>query len=526
MRTTIGNLLNSKPFHDAELVAGSSGLDNRISTINVIDAPSGIRYVNKGTLAITSGYQWLNDPNTQEQILRDMVDHGAAGLAVKPQVFQNRVPDNLRILADDLSFPIIFLSERLSYAEFISFFQNNFYSKNLDRFIRVELVHEQFMKLVEKRDLAGIAKVFHDYTGKEIFCSCGDQVACSNNSELTTCLSRSNFLKGPGEPLPLHPGFSLSLYHIHGESENSTWIGKTSGPDDLFTYSFLVLEDEEDTSEKELLLIDFVARAFLTQIKKRSDEYIRVNETLLGELIDGNHTDISDLQTVSQKLGKVLSPGYATLTFPLPVAQKDYPQISAQLKRVTAKDDYYSSILFANYQNHFVILVSGLKYFFKLDENLIKAIQEFLPDREPLVAGVGRAVEIDHIQDSYQQSLEALYWAGMQQKKLIISFNELGILSLFEKEGIQERIKDFCFNYFDIIKKHDSLNNTELFLTLECSIKNLWRYAPTAKQLHLDPNTVKYRIKKIQELTNLDFSDDETRLYIENALYLADFFEG
>lgn len=63
-------------------------------------------------------------------------------------------------------------------------------------------------------------------------------------------------------------------------------------------------------------------------------------------------------------------------------------------------------------------------------------------------------------------------------------------------------------------------NQTTLIQTLKQYLKNDGKIKETAEDLYIHPNTLHYRIKRIQAITGIDFADFEQRmmLYIDLLL--------
>jgi DNA-binding PucR family transcriptional regulator len=64
----------------------------------------------------------------------------------------------------------------------------------------------------------------------------------------------------------------------------------------------------------------------------------------------------------------------------------------------------------------------------------------------------------------------------------------------------------------------DAANGTEYVHTLRCLLEAFGNVAVAAERLHLHVNTVRYRLKRIEELTGVDFEDGRARLALELEL--------
>jgi DNA-binding PucR family transcriptional regulator len=67
---------------------------------------------------------------------------------------------------------------------------------------------------------------------------------------------------------------------------------------------------------------------------------------------------------------------------------------------------------------------------------------------------------------------------------------------------------------------------TELLTTLSCYFRENSSPQRTARSLHVHPNTVAYRIRRIQEITGLQLDNYRDRLMAQVALEIIDALGG
>ena len=84
-------------------------------------------------------------------------------------------------------------------------------------------------------------------------------------------------------------------------------------------------------------------------------------------------------------------------------------------------------------------------------------------------------------------------------------------------------IEDMIHRDVQILREWDREKGSELTETLFSYVHHKQDITMAAKELHLHYNTLKYRIQKIQELTNIDFGSYKYMFHIivsEKALHL------
>lgn len=73
-----------------------------------------------------------------------------------------------------------------------------------------------------------------------------------------------------------------------------------------------------------------------------------------------------------------------------------------------------------------------------------------------------------------------------------------------------------------ILQKYDRLHGTELFPTLRYYIRTGCNQVETARDMHIHLNTLKYRIRRICELTHTDFRAENELLYLQLSIQIQD----
>lgn len=139
-------------------------------------------------------------------------------------------------------------------------------------------------------------------------------------------------------------------------------------------------------------------------------------------------------------------------------------------------------------------------------------------EQRALFIGIGDEYrQIQQVRKSYLEALEVIetmVFLHLEEQK-IFSFHELGMyryIKVMYKKNISEQYRNK--NIVKIMKK-DAESNSELLITIWAYLKNDCKVAQTAEQLFIHPNTLSYRVKQIQELTSIDFTNvhEKTELY-------------
>ncbi|GEN53225.1 PucR family transcriptional regulator [Halobacillus faecis] len=138
--------------------------------------------------------------------------------------------------------------------------------------------------------------------------------------------------------------------------------------------------------------------------------------------------------------------------------------------------------------------------------------------------GVGKEyTKIYYMRKSFLEALEVIETAnfiGPRPETMPREFSKLGLYrylaALYEKNSSEDYYSEDLLTLI----KNDTTKQTELLFTLESYLANNGKGKQTANELFIHPNTLNYRIKQIQELTNIDFSDFNMKAYLYTELLL------
>lgn len=73
---------------------------------------------------------------------------------------------------------------------------------------------------------------------------------------------------------------------------------------------------------------------------------------------------------------------------------------------------------------------------------------------------------------------------------------------------------------------YDHVNNAELYLTLKMYLKNNCSISTTASAMHLHRNTLQYRLRQIETITDIDFDNANARARLLYAIDATDYLQG
>ena len=159
-----------------------------------------------------------------------------------------------------------------------------------------------------------------------------------------------------------------------------------------------------------------------------------------------------------------------------------------------------------------------------LFETIIHFFQETYPDLSCNI-GVGTPIQqIAQLKRSYEQAAECINYCRKRNLKFqICSYDQLGIYQLFSDMSKTALYEDFINKQLGVLIDYDAQNHTQLLSTLELYLKNNCNLLHTAHALFTHRNTIKYRMKRIEELLHQNLEDSTVLLNLNVALYLKNY---
>ncbi|HEY2507698.1 MAG TPA: helix-turn-helix domain-containing protein [Streptosporangiaceae bacterium] len=123
-----------------------------------------------------------------------------------------------------------------------------------------------------------------------------------------------------------------------------------------------------------------------------------------------------------------------------------------------------------------------------------------------------------------RRTIDAVMRLGRQGQ--VVAFEDLGIHRLLLQVPDLAELKSFAGEVLGELERQDPNRGAELLATLACYFRENNSPQRTAKALHLHPNTVAYRIRRIQEITGLRLDTYRDRLMAQVAIEILGATEG
>ena len=283
-------------------------------------------------------------------------------------------------------------------------------------------------------------------------------------------------------------------------------------------YGYLWVYETEDTLEESYLdELQQIAPHLGKLMHSKQQEVEKDQQTFIWQLLNHEFLGATEIQREAKAVGYDIPEEFTVIA--ISVRGASFLSILGKAKKlfIEEKIAYYLGkgteiIGVVHSDNEQKSLVKTRK----LQEKLMTMLSD--EEKGALFIGIGNEYsQIKQVRKSYLEALEVIEtmdFLNVKQQTTFF-FYELGMyryIKVMYKKNVNEQYRNE-----KIVKmmKRDVENNSELLLTLGTYLKNDCKVAQTAEELFIHPNTLSYRLKQIQELTAIDFTnmDEKTELY-------------
>ncbi|HSZ38612.1 MAG TPA: helix-turn-helix domain-containing protein [Trebonia sp.] len=174
-------------------------------------------------------------------------------------------------------------------------------------------------------------------------------------------------------------------------------------------------------------------------------------------------------------------------------------------------------------ESEVVVVLAGSPDPRKTATACLQRLSELFPGAK-VVIGVGSAckdpAEIARSYDQAHRTTQILWRLG--RTGVVSAFEDLGIHRLLLQVPDLNELRAFAQEVLGKLSEHEHEHKSEYLATLACYFRENNSPQRASRLLHVHPNTVAYRIKRIEEITGLRLDNYRDRLIAQVALEILD----
>jgi PucR family transcriptional regulator, purine catabolism regulatory protein len=529
---------------DLGLLAGEANADAPVRWVHISELLDPTPWLSGGELLLTTGMQ-LESAKRQREFVARLADHQLAGLGVGTGFAHEEVPAPLLKVAAERDFPVfevpydvpfIALTEkafaRLVNEQYAVLQRSIAAHERLERIVLAERGLDAVVAALSTL-IGGAAMVF-DPRGEPLVSRAfrkpiGDGVVTSLSRELRS-RGRAGQRRGfvPNDPALGDGAIALPIAAGGAPAPNGNppqaWLVAAKDGGGLTEFDRLTLHQAVTIVALELLL---------RRVAEETER--RLAGDVLSELVAG--------EVAGRELARRLEPfgiGERTIAIVLAPGPTRAAAVEAALG-VAVRDEVDAGLVAAHGPLVCALLPAG-----EADEEELFALAERVTDRlpagaddEPPRAGAGRAVAAAEARRSYHEArcaLEASGFAsaasaadgngaardgdehGAARAGRVATYRDLGSFQLLLSLQDDDALRLFCDSILGPIETSDGHYGDELMRSLEAFIECNGQWERAAQRLYCHRHTLRYRIRKVEELTGRDLANARDRIEFWLAL--------
>ena len=552
---TVREALSLDVVDRLKVVGGESGLDRVIKLVNVIEVPDIMDWLMDGEFLLTTGYSFREYPELMKTLIPRMNEKNSAALAIKTKRYMNEIPDEIVESANRYSIPLLEVPFDLSFSEIIAPVLGVVFNKQNKIAQKLEQAHRKLMDLaLNGSPLEELCKE----TGKLI-------------SNPVAIVDREGFIT-VNEDCPDQYKFDLFFsdgsvevkkeklrfgnikevrYSLEydSESDEPPTIKALRIPiiADKYQYGHMVAIVNNPVSEPDILTMERAATIAALEFTKRKAIY-EIERSYYNDFLEILLSCDFDSSGEIVNRGRVFNIDLELPTAVILVNDNSFDQITEIKQRMNINgprskegllkliNTFFKQVRIDNFiagikGNNIVIVgsVDGENPNNKLKETVTELadyLNGSLRSGESLNIGVGRHChDPRQINRSFEEAREALRIAQLSDRTQVVFFDNLGFYKILSEKNRGD-LENFVNELLQPVFDYDQTRKGELTKTLETYYDTNRNLKLTSTKLFTHYNTVLYRIRKIEELTGINFDNPEDSLNFEIAVNILKLFRS
>lgn len=151
--------------------------------------------------------------------------------------------------------------------------------------------------------------------------------------------------------------------------------------------------------------------------------------------------------------------------------------------------------------------------------NIINSSSEASQQTKVILGISSLCTNLTDFAHGYHEAQKAIEIAGVKWKEQrVILASELGHLGILLNARNPKELESFARNKLGILYDYDQKNDSELLKTLYFYIENEFNLHKTAREMNVSISGMRYRLRRIQEVSKIDLNLSSTRFEVQLAI--------
>ena len=524
------------PGLNLKLWAGKKAVGNPVRWVHIAEMSDPTRWLKGGELLLTTGLALVDREAEQLAMLQRLIDANLSGLGFGVGFGFKSVPESMIALAERHDFPLFEVPYNIPFIAITEAVASKIVNEQYALLQRSLAVHEKLTKIVLEEKglqfiistlsgLVGCSAVLFDFHGL-VLCEAAHRrrIPAALIADLWERISDKRASRQDFAVDAPQGGGSVQVYPVVASHRIGAFLAVMKDAGEFSDYDRIILHHVVTVTALELVKKKAVAETEKRLAGDFFDELIASDlyeeeiarrlaffgldpaaEQLIALVdIDGFTTPAADLpdkvETIVQDVKERFH--WAVDEF---LAQHDLLFISA-----SHSESVVVLVQLGSLDSHDVLTLAG---------ELQATIGRLIPEITVSI-GIGRPhTTLVDLRQSYYEALYAIQIRKIKgSTSVIASFDDLGSYGLLL--GLQDTVslEVFYDSVLGKLRAYDEQNASDLVKSLACFLEANGHWGEAAERLYVHRHTLRYRMKRVEDITGRDLGSSQDRMEFWLAL--------
>jgi purine catabolism regulator len=542
---TIKDLLKLKEFQTADIISTPVSLKKSVGVVTIMDLPTIDEWLKEDELLIMGFYM---DTHFNRSFIEKLGNQNAAGIITKKKFKKNITPDLVNAL-QQANIPVLIVEDRYSWSDITAPIQSLIIRHQTTVLKETERFHQAMIhSLSNQHSFHDLCTTLHHMTGLSLAITdeqfrildysndfdwsdyVTDLISHTPRNWQTIAVTPEGRRKdGFIEQRSTWPNTQLRLFLLpvyqNQQLVNYLVVKQPASVDSLPLDLLAKLESFQS--------IYLLKKAFYTEFQKANSHY---QNLILEELIRMDTPNDEERKQLSVTLGVHLEKNYRVLLVKnlneddssLTIERNDrYIAFRNNLKQQSFMND---NILVFSRKDYLVFLLAES---FKQTDLFLNQLVDYLDsynEKASWALGISDLNPYWQLHTGWKEAQQALHFIRSNTSSQRIQYYQnLGILKMFANDQGQLNtlyVQQMLSDYLAPILANDAKQHSQLYKTLETFFETNFSHISTSKILYIHKNTLRARLKRIEELLKIDLKNTDHLMNIHIALKLYQMMDG
>ncbi len=529
-------LLDKERFHYLKVLNDKPDLSRKVITVESTETPDVAKYIPQNTFLIMTGMAFKEEPEQLCRFLEDLNERRCAGVAIKLGRFLNNLDPRVLHTANQLGLPLlqIPMDKTLGnvYQELLSYIwdnQNGYLLGALNAQQKISNLILQGSSL--KSIINNISMIFGkpvmvmDLFGRTL--ACGGTFTRESGEKAAKLLLDGRGMEQDSYFVYTKGDTKYCVYPIHG-------VGRS-------THYIIILDFDPREKEEYVLIMEQIVMALEMYFYR--ELYVKYNEmkireefmTLFLEQIERKMWNeqqalalgesyglrrLSEYRIVFLEMDQVCARKFNTVNFSK--REERYILVYDWMFHMLGEEN--EILIFPQKSNwRYVCLIQSRKNdYLKQLLHVYEMVKEKF-QQDIIIAQGGMVSSLMNIKNSYRQAEQSLIDGNKDEGcPYLLSYKPQNMKELF-KFIPEKEVRDTCKFTLKELAYPQNQTEEELRKTLYTYLFCGSSITKTAESLFVHRNTIKYRLKKCEEILEIDLSEVSNCFQLQLALVLTEY---